>query len=517
MTLNKKAKDQVVKNPRHVVKKQFGSMALKNLTTSVNDLIVTLDNKVLDQDTRKKLVTATTEVSSSIQELTVLMKELVVSTTLTLSCKEEQVLVSQAAMEVVGQVREEGEVTVMVEVRIEGPKGEVEGARRNIRSFLKKSVVNSNVEHTKVDQVNSKSNCDLVFRGAELQEEQIVRSKERISLRLTWEEADIIRDRKPAAAILTIIKKTGAKMIVNGEKNDDFREVILSGSEESIKKVEEEIKVQIKEGMVVASVTRDKAGTVLGIGGRTIRGIKKKCRGAKIHVRGSHEDMNRKVYIRGSRDAIDQAKNEVARVLQERAMTKFSGEERNIYKVSKNAEETEKYVNKQKCKNKQKVLEASKDEENNRVGLVFSGVQLGKHQATRQKGKVSVTLSRIEVGLLLSNKGKVINKIQRSSGAELDLAGKFGDEKNVITISGSDMKVKKAEEEMASAIREGIVEATVTTKEVKILDGHTLSLIMKKTETVMRTREEGGIGKLFIRGSKEAILKAKIEVTKLLK
>ena len=73
------------------------------------------------------------------------------------------------------------------------------------------------------------------------------------------------------------------------------------------------------------------------------------------------------------------------------------------------------------------------------------------------------------------------------------------------------------EEEMASTIKEGIVEATVTTEEVKILDGQTLSLIMKKTETVMRTREEGGIGKLFIRGTKEAILKAKIEVTKLLK
>ena len=162
MAFIKMIEDQAVKKPINGVKKQFDFLALKNLTTSVNDLIIALDSKVVDQDTRKKLVTATTDLSSSMQELTILIKDLLVSTTLTLSCKEEKILVSDAALEVLGQVRKEGEVTVMVEVRIEGPKGEVEGARRNIRSFLKESTSDKNVALIEVvnNQVNSNSNCD---------------------------------------------------------------------------------------------------------------------------------------------------------------------------------------------------------------------------------------------------------------------------------------------------------------------------------------------------------------------
>ena len=525
----KMIEDQAVKKPINGVKKQFDFLALKNLTTSVNDLIIALDSKVVDQDTRKKLVTATTDLSSSMQELTILMKDLLVSTTLTLSCKEEKILVSEAALEVLGQVRKEGEVTVMVEVRIEGPKGEVEGARRNIRSFLKESTSDKNVARIEVvnNQVNSNSNsnCDMVFTGVKLREDTIVRSKGKISMTLTREEADLIKEKKPANAIKLIIIKTGATMIVKGEKNDEFRKVILSGSDERIRKVEEEIKLQVKDGIVVASMTKEEVGTLMGVGGRTIKCIEKKCRGAVIHVEGFHNE-NRKVFIRGSKDAIAKAQTQVARVLHERAPTRFSGRNREmekvvVQKVRMDEEETKKIVKCfQKYENKKdmKVLVASKDIENNlKGGLTFSGVQLDKHQATRQSGKVLLRLSRMEVGLLVSNKGTVINTIRKKSGAGIHLTKKVGDETNVIMIAGSEMEVLKAEKELVSAFREGIVQATVTTEEVKILDGQTLSLIMKKTETIIRIRKTGGIGKLFIRGSKDAISKAKIEVATFLK
>ena len=524
MAFIKMIEDQAVKKPINGVKKQFDFLALKDLTTSVNDLIIAIDSKVVDQDTRKKLVTATTDLSSSMQELTILIKDLLVSTTLTLSCKEEKILVSDAALEVLGQVRKEGEVTVMVEVRIEGPKGEVEGARRNIRSFLKESTSDKNVALIEVvnNQVNSNSNSnwDMVFTGVKLREDTIVRSKGKISMTLTREEADLIKEKKPANAIKLIIIKTGATIIVNGEKNDEFRKVILSGSDERIKKVEEEIKLQVKDRIVVASMTKDKVGTLMGVGGRTIKCIEKKCRGAVIHVEGFHNE-NRKVFIRGSKDAIAKAQTQVARVLHLRAPTRFSGRNREmekvvVQKVREDEEETKvsvKCFQKYENKKDMKVLVASKDIENNlKGGLTFSGVQLDKHQATRQSGKVLLRLSRMEVGLLVSNKGKVINTIRKKSGAGIHLTKKVGDETNVIMIAGSEMEVLKAEKELVSAFREGIVQATVTTEEVKILDGQTLSLIMKKTETIIRIRKTGGIGKLFIRGSKDAISKAKIEV-----
>merc|ERR1712179_339003 len=128
----------------------------------------------------------------------------------------------------------------------------------------------------------------------------------------------------------------------------------------------------------------------------------------------------------------------------------------------------------------------------------------------------TLTLSTIDVGVIIGVEGCMVNKIQRMSGAKIDFYGSREDEVNTVVLKGRTNKVRKALEMIKKLLQDTVVARLALPYSLDtgpIIDekGCRINELQRSTSTIIHVRRPGGKDnprQIEVKGVREQVNKA---------